>query len=221
MLPVPSSFLTQVGASTFSTNIGAPMFVGIAGTAAASGIAVVMFEWHVGVAIIFTTLMRKKYIFENGVLSSRFPWRTEHNLSVQVWNYNKHPPFSFFIKIATQFTWTSTTFFFHKNCNPVHFARHAFCFYLFTGYVDANSLRLVVPARVHGLRGMCLKIRWITMIEVHNNLELFFFNQSHSISCYSLFSVTRCLSISRCGTEDRESAFGWPSYTSSWQLLHK
>ena len=45
MNPVFTS--SQVGASTWATNIGAPMFVGIAGSAAASGIAVVMFEWHV------------------------------------------------------------------------------------------------------------------------------------------------------------------------------
>ena len=62
MPPVSFLFLTQVGASTFSTNIGAPMFVGIAGTAAASGIAVVMFEWHVSVAIIFTNIDEKRNI---------------------------------------------------------------------------------------------------------------------------------------------------------------
>lgn len=35
-----------IGASTFSTNVGAPMFLGLAGSAAASGISVTMFEWH-------------------------------------------------------------------------------------------------------------------------------------------------------------------------------
>jgi hypothetical protein len=37
----------QIGASTFSTNVGAPMFLGMAGSAAASGVAITMFEWHV------------------------------------------------------------------------------------------------------------------------------------------------------------------------------
>ena len=40
-------FIFQIGASTFSTNVGAPMFIGLAGSAAATGIAVTMFEWHV------------------------------------------------------------------------------------------------------------------------------------------------------------------------------
>ena len=42
-----SQLFLQIGASTFATNIGAPMFIGLAGSAAAGGIAVVMFEWHV------------------------------------------------------------------------------------------------------------------------------------------------------------------------------
>ena len=37
----------QVGASVFASNIGSHHFVGIAGTAAASGYAVVLFEWLV------------------------------------------------------------------------------------------------------------------------------------------------------------------------------
>ena len=40
-------FAVQIGASTFSTNVGAPMFLGMAGTAAANGLAIAMFEWHV------------------------------------------------------------------------------------------------------------------------------------------------------------------------------
>ena len=42
-------------------------------------------------------------------------------------------------------------FFFYKSRN-----HHVFgvLFRFFTGYVDADSLRLVVPARLHGLRGM-------------------------------------------------------------------
>ncbi|CAD5122669.1 DgyrCDS11079 [Dimorphilus gyrociliatus] len=41
-----SSNWLLIGASTFATNIGAPMFIGIAGSAASSGISIVMFEWH-------------------------------------------------------------------------------------------------------------------------------------------------------------------------------
>ena len=37
----------QIGMSLFASNIGANNFVGIAGSAAASGTAVVMFEWSV------------------------------------------------------------------------------------------------------------------------------------------------------------------------------
>ena len=36
-----------MGGSIFAANIGAPMFIGLAGTAAANGFAPVMFEWHV------------------------------------------------------------------------------------------------------------------------------------------------------------------------------
>jgi hypothetical protein len=36
-----------VGASIYASNIGAPMFIGLAGTAAASGFAVTIYEWHV------------------------------------------------------------------------------------------------------------------------------------------------------------------------------
>ncbi|XP_041368703.1 sodium/glucose cotransporter 4-like isoform X2 [Gigantopelta aegis] len=35
-----------IGASIFASNIGAPIFVGLAGTAAASGIGGMIFEWH-------------------------------------------------------------------------------------------------------------------------------------------------------------------------------
>ncbi|CAG2233355.1 SGLT4 [Mytilus edulis] len=35
-----------VGASIYASNIGAPMFIGLAGTAAASGLAVTIYEWH-------------------------------------------------------------------------------------------------------------------------------------------------------------------------------
>ncbi|CAC5400641.1 SLC5A9 [Mytilus coruscus] len=35
-----------VGASIYASDIGAPMFIGLAGTAAASGFAVIIYEWH-------------------------------------------------------------------------------------------------------------------------------------------------------------------------------
>ncbi|XP_059158990.1 sodium/glucose cotransporter 4-like [Physella acuta] len=35
-----------VGASIFASNIGAPMFIGLAGTAAASGFSCAIYEWH-------------------------------------------------------------------------------------------------------------------------------------------------------------------------------
>lgn len=35
-----------IGASIYASNIGAPMFIGLAGTAAASGFAVAIYEWH-------------------------------------------------------------------------------------------------------------------------------------------------------------------------------
>ena len=37
----------KVGASIYASNIGAPMFIGLAGTAAASGLAVTIYEWIV------------------------------------------------------------------------------------------------------------------------------------------------------------------------------
>lgn len=37
----------KVGASIYASNIGAPMFIGLAGTGAASGLAVTIYEWHV------------------------------------------------------------------------------------------------------------------------------------------------------------------------------
>ena len=37
----------QVGMSLFASNIGANNFVGIAGSGAVSGLAVIMFEWNV------------------------------------------------------------------------------------------------------------------------------------------------------------------------------
>lgn len=39
--------LHQIGASLFASNIGSGHFVGIAGTAAAAGIAIGGFEWNV------------------------------------------------------------------------------------------------------------------------------------------------------------------------------
>ncbi|KAK3083218.1 hypothetical protein FSP39_017129 [Pinctada imbricata] len=37
---------SPVGASIYASNIGAPMFIGLAGTGAASGLAVTIYEWH-------------------------------------------------------------------------------------------------------------------------------------------------------------------------------
>lgn len=41
------SFDDQIGASLFASDVGPAHFVGLAGTGAASGIAVVAFEWNV------------------------------------------------------------------------------------------------------------------------------------------------------------------------------
>lgn len=43
------SFCFQIGASLFASNIGSGHFVGIAGTAAAGGIAIGGYEWNVSV----------------------------------------------------------------------------------------------------------------------------------------------------------------------------
>lgn len=40
----------QIGASLFASNIGSGHFVGVAGTAAASGLAIGGFEWNVSAA---------------------------------------------------------------------------------------------------------------------------------------------------------------------------
>ena len=50
--------------SLFASNIGANNFVGIAGSGAASGTAVVMFEWSVSVILYH----RKKYTGLSGVM---------------------------------------------------------------------------------------------------------------------------------------------------------
>lgn len=42
-----SNLLFQVGASLFSSNIGSEHIMGLAGTASAGGIAVVLYEWLV------------------------------------------------------------------------------------------------------------------------------------------------------------------------------
>ena len=46
--------LLQVGASLFSSNIGSEHFVGLAGTGAASGIAIVLYEWLVRSLLSYT-----------------------------------------------------------------------------------------------------------------------------------------------------------------------
>jgi len=45
--PKYCSFCFQIGASLFASNIGSGHFVGIAGTAAAGGIAIGGYEWNV------------------------------------------------------------------------------------------------------------------------------------------------------------------------------
>ena len=52
----------QVGCSIFGSNIGSEHFIGLAGTAAASGYAVVLFEWLVSI-IILKMLMAKFQVF--------------------------------------------------------------------------------------------------------------------------------------------------------------
>lgn len=47
-------FFLQIGASLFASNIGSGHFVGIAGTAAASGIAIGGFEWNVSICGLFS-----------------------------------------------------------------------------------------------------------------------------------------------------------------------
>ncbi len=44
----------QVGASVFASNIGSHHFVGLAGTGAASGYAIVLFEWLVRINIVYS-----------------------------------------------------------------------------------------------------------------------------------------------------------------------
>ena len=43
--------ILQVGASLFGSNIGAEHFVGLAGTGAAAGISIVLFEWFVSTPV--------------------------------------------------------------------------------------------------------------------------------------------------------------------------
>ena len=47
---------TQIAGSIFATNMGASLFIGLCGSAAASGFAPVMFEWHVSSIPSFTKL---------------------------------------------------------------------------------------------------------------------------------------------------------------------
>ena len=52
----------QVGASLFSSNIGAEHFVGLAGTGAAAGISIVLYEWFVSIftyiSMVWQALLR-------------------------------------------------------------------------------------------------------------------------------------------------------------------
>jgi len=49
-------FVSQVGASLFSSNIGSEHFVGLAGTGAAAGIAMISYEWFVSISYTGTRL---------------------------------------------------------------------------------------------------------------------------------------------------------------------
>lgn len=42
-----TKYFLQIGASLFSSNIGSEHFIGLAGAGAASGIAVISYEWMV------------------------------------------------------------------------------------------------------------------------------------------------------------------------------
>lgn len=53
----------QIGASIYASNIGAPMFIGLAGTAAANGFSVTIYEWHVSTcSTLYTERICCKYI---------------------------------------------------------------------------------------------------------------------------------------------------------------
>ena len=67
----------QLAGSMFATNMGATMFIGLAGTSAASGFAPIMFEWHVSInpynAKIFVFIkMATKGLFN--LKSSQMSW---------------------------------------------------------------------------------------------------------------------------------------------------
>lgn len=47
----------QIGASLMSSNVGSSLFIGLAGQAAAGGIAVGGFEWNVGTFSLFELLL--------------------------------------------------------------------------------------------------------------------------------------------------------------------
>lgn len=55
------TYLLQIGASLFSSNIGSEHFIGLAGSGAASGIAVVAFEWGVRYEILPSLINVLKY----------------------------------------------------------------------------------------------------------------------------------------------------------------
>lgn len=55
------TYLLQIGASLFSSNIGSEHFIGLAGSGAARGIAVVAFEWGVRYEIMPSLINVLKY----------------------------------------------------------------------------------------------------------------------------------------------------------------
>lgn len=62
-----------MGASLFASNIGSGHFVGLAGTGAASGIAVTAFESHVSDSIFFLILNQVHvWVFSSGYIAPVF-----------------------------------------------------------------------------------------------------------------------------------------------------
>lgn len=71
----------QIGFSLFASNIGSEHFIGLAGSGAKSGIAVVAFEWGVSIELkllvdmvctdYISWIVTKPHVFNS--MSSRFP----------------------------------------------------------------------------------------------------------------------------------------------------
>ena len=62
--------MLQIGASIYASNIGAPMFIGLAGTAAASGFSVTIYEWHVRIYLfvcLFWPYLTRELIWHESI----------------------------------------------------------------------------------------------------------------------------------------------------------